>query len=151
MRRRGIGNSPARFFRRPVAHTDGSSPARTTPTHKCAIDRASSPVVNLTKVPVRHPCLKIGIGRYLVRYRPDEIPGDGWRYGTDLAYMKELVAYWRDRYDWRTHEAKLNEPPQFTVPLGGIDLHFIHAEGVGPRPLPLLLSHGWPGSVWEFH
>ncbi len=82
---------------------------------------------------------------------PDEIPGDGWRYGTDLAYMKELVAYWRDRYDWRTHEATLNELPQFTVPLGGIDLHFIHAEGVGPRPLPLLLSHGWPGSVWEFH
>ncbi len=82
---------------------------------------------------------------------PDEAPGDGWRYGTDLAYMKELVAYWRDRYDWRAHEAKLNELPQFTVPLGGIDLHFIHAEGVGPRPLPLLLSHGWPGSVWEFH
>jgi pimeloyl-ACP methyl ester carboxylesterase len=82
---------------------------------------------------------------------PDEAPGDGWRYGTGLAYMKELVAYWRDRYDWRANEARLNELPQFTVPMGDIDLHFIHAKGVGPRPLPLLVSHGWPGSVWEFH
>jgi pimeloyl-ACP methyl ester carboxylesterase len=82
---------------------------------------------------------------------PDEAPGDEWRYGTSLAYMKELVAYWRDRYDWRAHEARLNELPQFTVPLGDADLHFIHARGVGPRPLPLLLSHGWPGSIWEFH
>jgi microsomal epoxide hydrolase len=82
---------------------------------------------------------------------PDEIPGGGWSYGTDLAYMKELVAYWRDRYDWRAQERRLNAWPQFTVPLGGVELHLIRAPGVGPRPLPLLLSHGWPGSVWEFH
>ena len=82
---------------------------------------------------------------------PDEPPGAGWRYGSDLAYMRELVGYWRDGYDWRAHEAKLNEFRQFTVSLAGIDLHFIHQPGVGPNPLPLLLSHGWPGSVWEFH
>ncbi len=82
---------------------------------------------------------------------PDEVPGESWRYGTDLAYMKELVAYWRDRYDWRVHEAALNRFRHFTVPLAGIDLHFIHEPGVGPSPMPLLLSHGWPGSVWEFH
>ena len=82
---------------------------------------------------------------------PDEIPGGGWRYGTDLAYMKELVAHWRDRYDWRAHETQLNAWPQFTAPIGDVEVHFIHAPGVGPRPLPLLLSHGWPGSVWEFH
>jgi microsomal epoxide hydrolase len=82
---------------------------------------------------------------------PDEVPEGAWRYGTDLAYMKELVAYWRDCYDWRVHEAHLNRLRQFTAPAGGIDLHFIHEEGVGPRPLPLLLSHGWPGSIWEFH
>ena len=82
---------------------------------------------------------------------PDEPPGAGWRYGTSLAYLRELVAYWRDRYDWRAHEAQLNAFRQFTVPLAGIDLHFIHQPGVGPEPLPLLLSHGWPGSVWEFH
>jgi len=88
----------------------------------------------------------------LTRVRwPDEPPEAAWRYGTDLTYMKELVAYWRDRYDWRRHEAVLNSFRQFTVPLAGIDVHFIHEEGRGPRPMPLILSHGWPGSVWEFH
>lgn len=82
---------------------------------------------------------------------PDEVPGGGWRYGTDPTYLRELVAYWRDRYDWRRHEATLNAFRNFTVPLDGIELHFIHQPGVGPAPLPLLLSHGWPGSVWEFH
>src|SRR5207244_13482754 len=65
---------------------------------------------------------------------PDEIAGEGWRYGTSLAYMKELVAYWRDRYDWRAQEARLNALPQFTLPMGDLDLHFIHAKGVGPSP-----------------
>jgi microsomal epoxide hydrolase len=82
---------------------------------------------------------------------PDEVPGSSWRYGTDLSYLRELVAYWRYHFDWRAQEARLNEPRQFSVPLGGIDLHFIHQPGVGPSPLPLLISHGWPGSVWEFH
>jgi microsomal epoxide hydrolase len=81
---------------------------------------------------------------------PDEIPGQPWRYGTDLDYMKSLVAYWRERYDWRAQEAALNGLRQFTVPLGGIDLHFIHEPGVGDAPTPLLLSHGWPGSIVEF-
>jgi pimeloyl-ACP methyl ester carboxylesterase len=81
---------------------------------------------------------------------PDEAPGAGWDHGTSLAYVKELVAYWREGYDWRTHEARLNGWRQFTVPLGGIDLHFIHEPGVGPAPLPLLLLHGWPGSIVEF-
>ena len=81
---------------------------------------------------------------------PDEIPGAPWRYGSDLAYMKSLVAYWRDRYDWRVHEAALNTLRQFSVSIGGIDLHFVHEPGVGPRPMPLLLSHGWPGSIVEF-
>jgi len=82
---------------------------------------------------------------------PDEAPGPAWSYGTSLAYIKELTAYWRERYDWRRHEAALNQFRQFTAPVAGITLHFIHEEGRGPRPLPLLLSHGWPGSVWEFH
>ena len=88
----------------------------------------------------------------LARVRwPDEVPDGGWRYGTDLAYMKALVAYWRDRYDWRKNETALNRFRQFTVPLAGIELHFIHEPGVGRSPMPLLLSHGWPGSVLEFH
>ncbi len=81
---------------------------------------------------------------------PDEVPGEGWRYGTDLAYLKSLVAYWRDKYDWRAQEAALNRWRQFTVELGGVPLHFVHEPGVGPRPMPLLISHGWPGSIVEF-
>ena len=82
---------------------------------------------------------------------PDEIPDAGWQYGTDLAYLRQLVVYWRTKYDWRVHEGRLNAFQQFTVPLSEIELHFIHQPGVGPSPLPLLLLHGWPGSVWEFH
>jgi len=81
---------------------------------------------------------------------PDEIPGAPWRYGTDLATMQALVAYWRDAYDWRAREAALNRFRQFSVELGGIPLHFVHEPGVGPDPTPLLLSHGWPGSIVEF-
>jgi pimeloyl-ACP methyl ester carboxylesterase len=83
---------------------------------------------------------------------PDEPPhGAPWQFGTDLTDIKGLVAYWRQGFDWRAQEAKLNQFPQYTAPVAGIDLHFIHVPGVGPNPVPLLLSHGWPGSVWEFH
>jgi len=81
---------------------------------------------------------------------PDENPGGGWQYGSDLAYMKALAAHWREQYNWRAHEARLNRLPQFVASVDGIDLHFIHVPGVGPHPLPLLLSHGWPGSIVEF-
>src|SRR2546428_4854072 len=77
---------------------------------------------------------------------PDEAPGEAWRYGTDLAYMKELVAYWHDKYDWRINEAGLNRFRQFTAPVGGIDVHLIHEPRVGPNPLPLLLFTRLPGS-----
>ncbi len=88
----------------------------------------------------------------LARVRwPDEPPLPPWSTGTSVDYMKQLVAYWRERFDWRTQEAKLNAFRQFTVPLAGIELHFLHELGKGPRPVPLLLSHGWPGSVFEFH
>ena len=82
---------------------------------------------------------------------PDEIPGSEWRYGSNLAYVQRLVERWRDGFDWRAQEAELNAFAQYRVPLGGIDLHFVHEPGVGPDPMPLLLVHGWPGSVWEFH
>jgi pimeloyl-ACP methyl ester carboxylesterase len=82
---------------------------------------------------------------------PDEPPIEPWSTGTSVEYMRELVRYWRDGFDWRAQEAKLNAFPQFTVPLAGIDVHFIHAPGKGPKPFPLLLSHGWPGSVFEFY
>ncbi|MBD2750730.1 epoxide hydrolase [Microvirga sp. BT688] len=81
---------------------------------------------------------------------PDQAPGEPWAYGTDVAYMSTLVEYWRDRFDWRAQEARLNAFPQYKVQLHGIDLHFLHVPGKGPDPHPLLLSHGWPGSVFEF-
>ncbi len=82
---------------------------------------------------------------------PDEPPLDPWSTGTSVAYLKEFIDYWLHGFDWRAQEAKLNAFRQFTVPMAGIDLHFIHEEGKGPNPMPLLLSHGWPGSVIEFH
>jgi len=82
---------------------------------------------------------------------PDEPPLDPWSTGTSVAYLKQLLDYWRDGFDWRAQEAKLNAFRQFTVPLAGIDVHFIHEQGKGPNPMPLLLCHGWPGSVMEFH
>jgi len=81
---------------------------------------------------------------------PDEPPFETWSTGTSLAYLKDLLEYWRQGFDWRAAEAKLNAFPQFTVPVKGVDLHFIHARGRGKNPVPLLLSHGWPGSVFEF-
>lgn len=82
---------------------------------------------------------------------PDEPPFEPWSSGTSVAYLKSLIDYWRDGFDWRAQEARLNAFRQFTVPLAGIDVHFIHEQGKGPDPMPLLLSHGWPGSVIEFH
>ena len=82
----------------------------------------------------------------------DQSPGQSpWSTGTDLDYLRKLTSYWREGFDWRAQERVLNGFTQFTVPLAGIDLHYIHQPGVGPDPQPLLLSHGWPGSVWEFH
>ena len=81
---------------------------------------------------------------------PDQAPGPDWAYGTDVGFMENLVEYWRTGFDWRAQEARLNAFPQFMAPLHGIDLHFLHVPGQGPAPLPLLLSHGWPGSVFEF-
>jgi pimeloyl-ACP methyl ester carboxylesterase len=82
---------------------------------------------------------------------PDEVTDSGWDYGTNLAYLKELVEYWRTRYDWRKHERELNRFDQFQANLDGLDIHFIHQPGRGPNPKPLLLIHGWPGSVYEFN
>ena len=81
---------------------------------------------------------------------PDQAPGEPWAYGTDLDYMKTLVPYWADKFDWRAQEAELNAFPQFRVQMPDVDLHYLHVPGKGPAPMPLLLMHGWPGSVFEF-
>jgi len=81
---------------------------------------------------------------------PDQSLSNNWMYGTNLSWMKKLLSYWSSEFDWRMQEAKLNEFDQFKVNLHGINLHYIHVKGKGPNPIPLLLSHGWPGSVYEF-
>jgi len=81
---------------------------------------------------------------------PDQIDGTGWDYGTDRAYLQELCSYWRDGYDWRAQEAALNAWPQFITRIDGQDLHFIHARSKHEDALPLLVTHGWPGSIVEF-
>ena len=81
---------------------------------------------------------------------PDAAPGEPWAFGTSVPYAKQLTAYWQNQFDWRAQEAALNAFPQFKVPLHDIDLHYLHVPGNGPNPYPLLLLHGWPGSVFEF-
>ncbi|MAT93235.1 MAG: epoxide hydrolase [Halioglobus sp.] len=75
----------------------------------------------------------------------------GWDQGIPLAYTRELASYWREEYDWRRCESKLNGWPQFTTSIDGVDIHFIHVRSPHEEALPLVMSHGWPGSVIEFH
>lgn len=84
----------------------------------------------------------------LARWPPDS-PGAPWAYGTDRAYLEELVAYWRDDYDWRAHERALNAFDHYTTTVEGQHLHFVHQRAANPDALPLLMTHGWPGTVWE--
>ena len=80
---------------------------------------------------------------------PKEVSNSGWSQGTDLSYLKELAAYWEKQFDWRLQEAKLNRFSHFRAQVKGLKLHFIHEKGKGPRPIPLVLIHGWPSSFAE--
>lgn len=82
---------------------------------------------------------------------PDAVEGAGWDYGTNLDYLKDLVGYWQQGYDWRQQEAKLNQFTQFRAEIDGMGIHFIHERGKGPNPLPLLLFHGWPDSFYRYY
>jgi pimeloyl-ACP methyl ester carboxylesterase len=81
---------------------------------------------------------------------PDELPGVGWDYGIPLERVRELAERWRTTYDWRVHEAALNAYPQFVTEIDGQRIHFLHVPSANPSALPLVLVHGWPGSVLEF-
>lgn len=81
---------------------------------------------------------------------PAAPPGSGWTYGTDADYLRALIDYWRDVYDWRAVEAHLNRLPHYRAEIDGLPIHFVHERGSGARPLPLILTHGWPGSFIEF-
>lgn len=79
-----------------------------------------------------------------------ELPNIGWSRGVPVGYLKQLAAYWRDGFDWRKAEAELNRFPQFLTEIDGQTIHFIHVRSPEPDATPLLISHGWPGSVAEF-
>jgi pimeloyl-ACP methyl ester carboxylesterase len=80
---------------------------------------------------------------------PSEIEGSGWDYGTNLAYLKELVGYWRTKFDWREQERRLNQLPQFKTTIDGVEMHFVHKRSGRPGATPLVFIHGWPGSFVE--
>src|SRR5215204_4632911 len=81
---------------------------------------------------------------------PDELPGVGDAYGVPVSYVRPLAEYWREGYDWRAQEARLNAYPQFMTEIEGQSIHFLHVRSPEPDALPLVLTHGWPGSVVEF-
>ncbi|MFF4416560.1 epoxide hydrolase family protein [Streptosporangium sp. NPDC001559] len=81
---------------------------------------------------------------------PDEPPGVGWSYGVPVGYARKLADYWRTGFDWRAAEARLNAFPQFTTEIDGQNVHFLHVRSAEPDALPLIITHGWPGSVAEF-
>ncbi len=92
-----------------------------------------------------------GVIHRVATYPWHEMPDDGgWGYGTNMEYLKELCAYWVNGFEWRAQEARINTFSHFKTPIDGIDMHFIHEAGSGPNPTPLMISHGWPGSVAEF-
>ena len=82
---------------------------------------------------------------------PNELPGAGWDYGSNLDYMKELVDYWRNEFDWRAQEALLNSFSHYKADVEGLGIHFVHERGNGPNPMPLVITHGWPGTFFEMY
>ena len=80
---------------------------------------------------------------------PDEITDSGWNYGSNLSYMKELTEYWQHTFDWRKIENEINSYPNFTAEINGHQIHFLHIRGIGKRSVPLIITHGWPGSFLE--
>ncbi len=91
------------------------------------------------------------IRRKVIAFPWHEMPVDGgWEYGTNLNYMREFCHYWTREFDWRSQEASINRFSHFKTSIDGTDIHFIHEKGSGPNPKPLIISHGWPGSIVEF-
>ena len=102
------------------------------------------------RVTVPQPTLDRIMRRVKDTELPDRLEAPDWRYGANWDYMKSLVDYWTASFDWRRAEANLNRFPQFRARVGDVDVHFYHVKGRGTRPVPLVLTHGWPGSVFEF-
>jgi pimeloyl-ACP methyl ester carboxylesterase len=80
---------------------------------------------------------------------PLDVANEDWSYGANAAYLRELVDYWLNAYDWRAHERAMNKFAHFRTELDGVPIHFIHEKGKGPKPIPLIMSHGWPWTFWD--
>jgi epoxide hydrolase len=111
-------------------------------------------VVGSAPRPFRVDIPQAKIDRILTRVReaewPDRLDAPDLRYGVSWDYMKALAEYWTEHFDWRKSEANLNRYPQFIARVEDYDIHFYHVKGRGSKPMPLILTHGWPGSVFEF-
>ena len=81
---------------------------------------------------------------------PDQLENISWEYGTDLGYMREILDYWQNEFDWRAQERKLNQFSHFKTDIDGLTMHFIHERSANPNAIPLMIVHGWPGSISEF-
>jgi epoxide hydrolase len=113
-------------------------------------DRAESGEVRPFRIDIPQASLD-DLRARLARTRwPDELPGVGWDYGIPLETVKELAEYWRTGYDWRVQEQRLNAFAQFTTAIDGQNIHFLHVRSAEPGALPLIMTHGWPGSIVEF-
>ena len=101
--------------------------------------------VNIPRAKIDHIIERVRAAEW-----PDRMDADDWRYGANWDYMRSLARYWVEQFDWRKAEAKLNRHPQFLAHVADYDIHFYYVKGRGPKPMPLILTHGWPGSVFEF-
>jgi len=101
--------------------------------------------VNVPQAKIDHILKKVREAEW-----PDRLDTDGWAYGANWDYMRALAKYWVEQFDWRKAEANLNRYPQFLAHVGDFDIHCYYVKGRGPKPMPLILTHGWPGSVFEF-
>jgi pimeloyl-ACP methyl ester carboxylesterase len=123
---------------------------RARPSHRTSQTAERQPIVRPFRIHIPDDTLR-DLQERLGRTRlPDALDGSGWDYGTDLAYLKTLIEYWRSGFDWREQERRLNQLDHFTTDIDGVNVHFIHQRSKHADALPLVLTHGWPGSIVEF-
>jgi pimeloyl-ACP methyl ester carboxylesterase len=138
------------FSRRAFTATLLSAAAAPLLPQRAALAQEGGPAPRPFKVEIPQATLDRILARVRDARWPQRLEAADWRYGADWDYMKSLAQYWTEQFDWRKAEANLNRYPQFLVRLGDFDIHYYHVKGRGPKPMPLILTHGWPGSTYEF-
>ena len=118
--------------------------------HRASRSTNTSKAVEPFAIQVEDSVLKDLQDRLMRTRLPDQLAAARWDYGTDLGYLREVIEYWRTEYDWREQERKLNQLDHFKTTIDGLDIHFIHQRSPEKSALPLVITHGWPGSVAEF-